>query len=271
MMKLGHIIYSNVFPVHALLVSERAPAGIEIVRGIPSELNRMLAAGQIDAAPCSSIEYARHVDQYRLLPGFVIGSDGPVGSILFESARPIEALGNTTIQVPTASATSVLLLQILLQLKYGIAAQYRWFTQDEAIDPLAEGAAAALWIGDVALRRNMPADRHVYDLGAEWKSWTGLPFVFAAWQTGAPAARDAELRDLVAALHASRTYFLANARSLAEQNSKTFGIPANRLFDYWNSLHYEFDEPMQRGVLKYFELAAELGAVAPVAQLRFVR
>jgi chorismate dehydratase len=27
----------------------------------------------------------------------------------------------------------------------------------------------------------MPGFPHIYDLGAEWHAWTGLPFVFARW------------------------------------------------------------------------------------------
>src|SRR5688500_3636940 len=112
MIKLGHIEYSNCFPVHALLLT-RMPAGsaVELVGGTPAELNEALAAGTIDVAPCSSIEYARHAERYRLLPDFVIGSDGPVGSILFECSRPIAELNDATIKVPTASATSVVLLK----------------------------------------------------------------------------------------------------------------------------------------------------------------
>src|SRR5688572_32994600 len=146
MIRLGHIEYSNCFPVHALLVGDAQPAGVEIVSGTPSQLNAALEARTIDVAPCSSIEYARHADTYRLLPGFVIASDGPVGSILFESDRPIEELGGTTIAVPTASATSVVLLKILLRLKYGIDARYEWFEQATAAEPVTGNIAASLWI-----------------------------------------------------------------------------------------------------------------------------
>jgi chorismate dehydratase len=225
MIKLGHIEYSNCFPVHALLVTGMpADSAVELVGGTPSELNAALVTGSIDVAPSSSIEYARHADRYRLLPDFVIGSDGAVGSILFESSRPLDKLNDAVIAVPTASATSVVLLKILLRLKYGIQARYEWFDQVAASDPLGGETAAALWIGDVALRRSTPAGRVVYDLGAEWREWTGLPFVFAAWQTTAPAARDQELRKLLDLLHRSRSYFLDNAGALADAHAERFRI-----------------------------------------------
>src|SRR5688500_15274661 len=113
MIRLGHIEYSNCFPLHAELLEQGSPQ-VELVRGVPTELNRALEAGAIDVAPASSIEYARHADRYRVLPEFVIGSRGPVHSILLESTRPIEELIDTRVAIPTASATSVVLLKILL-------------------------------------------------------------------------------------------------------------------------------------------------------------
>lgn len=270
MIRLGHIEYSNCFPVHALLVSGPPAAGLEIVSGPPSHLNAALEKREIDVAPCSSIEYARHADTYRLLPDFVIASDGAVGSILFESTAPIADLNGAHIAVPTASATSVVLLKILLQLKYGVEASYQWFDQGEAADPVTQDCRAALWIGDVALRRSIPAGRFVYDLGAEWKEWTGLPFVFAAWQTSAPAERDADLQLLLASLHESRAYFLANAPRLAEREAARFRIDAHRLLTYWQSLKYAFDEAMQQGLLEYYRLAAQIGEAPVVERLHWV-
>lgn len=270
MIRLGHIEYSNCFPVHALLVAGEPIAGVEIVSGTPAQLNVALESGRIDVAPASSIEYARHADTYRLLPDFVIASDGPVGSILFESKRSIEDLADRSIALPTASATSVVLLKVLLHFKYGTRARFHWFDQDSAADPLKGGSDAALWIGDVALRRDVPAGHHSYDLGAEWKEWTGLPFVFAAWQTSAPSARDAELRTLVALLHESRAYFDLNAARLAESWSQHFGLAAAPLLAYWQSLLYSFAEPMQRGLLAYYRWAAQLGEAPPVDHLRWL-
>lgn len=268
MIRLGHIEYSNCFPVHARLVSETLPASIEIVAGTPSELNAALAAGDIDVAPCSSIEYALHADTYRLLPDFVIGSDGPVGSILFQTKGPIRE--GARIAVPTASSTSVVLLKILLRLKYHVNAAYEWFDQSDDADPVANGFDAALWIGDVALRRRMPPGHSVYDLGAEWKDWTGLPFVFAAWQTSAPSSRDDELRSLLEELHASHSWFIENASQLARENAVRFRLDANVLLSYWQSLRYSFDTDMQQGLLEYYRLAAQLGEAAAVDRLKWL-
>ena len=51
MLKLGHITYSNCFPVHARIIDCGAPEGVEIVEGVPSYLNARLERGEIDVAP----------------------------------------------------------------------------------------------------------------------------------------------------------------------------------------------------------------------------
>src|SRR5690606_33610897 len=153
MLRLGHIQYSSCVPVHALLLGRGVPAGIELRAGVPAVLNAELRAGQVDVAPCSSIEFARQADRYRLLPGLVIGSAGPVQSILLEGAAALEDLDGREVALPTASATSVVLLRILLELRLGVRPHYRWFDQSEEADPVGAGAAAALWIGDHAMRR----------------------------------------------------------------------------------------------------------------------
>jgi chorismate dehydratase len=260
MIRLGHIEYSNCFPIHAELLEQGAP-GVQVVTGIPAQLNRALAAGDIDIAPASSIEYARHADRYRVLPEFVIGSYGAVHSILFESRIPLEQLSHATVAVPTASATSVVLLKVLLHFKYNINPRFEWFTQEDGRDPLAGGAAAALWIGDVALRRSFAADRFVFDLGAEWTAWTRLPFAFAIWQTTLSAERDAELEPLIASFRRSRARVREDAGALAERHARLFGLPPLKLARYWKSLRYEFDAAMQDGLLHYYRLASSLSEV----------
>jgi chorismate dehydratase len=259
--RLGHIDYANCFPVHARFLAESCPAGVEITTGVPADLNARLAAGSLDIAPCSSIEYARHHAEYRLLPGLSIASDGVVSSIRLESAVPLDALGGGTVCVPTASATSVVLLRILLEQRRGLAPEYRWYRQGEGVDPLAEGAVAALRIGDVALRRSAPTGRPVLDLGEDWTDWTGLPFVYAVWQ----ARRDVDvsaLHTLHDRLRDSLDWFRGHAASLAEAEAPRYGLTAAVLLRYWHSLRYDLDSRMQQGLLEYYRRAAELGEPA---------
>lgn len=265
MLRLGHIEYSNCVPVHALLL-ERPTPDLELVSDVPSRLNADLAAGRIAAAPCSSIEYARHAAEYRILPGLAIGSFGPVQSILLETRVPLGQLHGRTVAVPTASATSVVLLRALLELRLGVVPHYRWFEQSDPAALSDGGADAALRIGDVALTHVPATGRAVVDLGAEWTAWTGLPFAFAVWQVRRDVD-EADVRRLIDLLHESRAWFGHHAGELAHRHAARFGMPAARLLDYWSSLRYELDAPMRQGLLHFFELASRLGAAPATTAL----
>lgn len=263
MIRLGHIVYSNCFPVHARLVDGEPPTGIVVVPGVPSELNEQLADGRIDVAPCSSIEYARRPGEYTVLPDLAIASAGRVQSILLESVVPPEELGGRDVLVPTVSATSVVLLRILLEKRFGVKARLHWFDQRAGDDPLGGGAAAVLWIGDVALRRVPRADRSMLDLGEAWWDWTGMPFAYAIWQVRQGVNPD-DLEWLHGLLLESRSWFEANTAALAGRHAAHFGIDAARLARYWRSLRYTLDPETERGLLHFFQLSAELEQSSPV-------
>ena len=171
------------------------------------------------------------------------------------------------VALPTASATSVVLLRILLELRLGLKPRYVWFDQDGGLP--APAAAAWLRIGDAALLREPGAGEQRTDLGAEWNQWTGLPFAFAIWQTRLPAARNRELGALHEALENSLRYFEQNAASLAERHAQHFGIPSARLLAYWQRLTYRIDDRMLQGLQRFYEHAAALGEVPAVPEIRW--
>lgn len=267
MIRLGHIDYSNCLPVHALLLHD-PPPDVRLVHGVPTALNRALAAGSIDAAPCSSIEYPRHAQEYRILPAHAIGSAGAVHSILLESEVPLRELDGRRVAVPTASATSVVLLRALLELKHGVKADYYWFDQTAA-GPVVDGTAAALRIGDSALGRTPAPGRHVFDLGTEWFDWTGLPFAFAVWQVrrDVPPAAVRRLATLLAESHA---WFATHDERLAHDYATRFGLTPDQLLSYWHSLRFDLDAPMQQGLLHFYRIAAELKEAPATEELDIV-
>lgn len=266
--RLGHITYSNCFPVHARLLDRGAPEWVEVVEGVPSRLNALLERGEIDAAPCSSIEFARKADRYRVLPDLVIGSRGPVRSILFLATRAPETLDGALVAMPTASATSVVLLKILLRTRWNVRPRFTWFDQ-AADDPFAAGADAALFIGDVALREGLhPGVPTRFDLGQVWWEHTGLPFAFAVWQAG--GGGDRALRRLHALLLESRAYGRENRTELAARWSGHFGFTAEFLDAYWAGLSYELDGEMMRGLSEFYRLAAQVGEIPAAPRIRFL-
>jgi chorismate dehydratase len=129
---------------------------------------------------------------------------------------------------------------------------------------------AVLVIGDPALllagRGGYP---HRYDLGAEWQTWTGLPFVFAVW-----AARrqlpPAESRRVHHDLIASREWGLANLDSLAGQASQQTGLSGTLCREYLAGLDYALTYKHLAGLTDFFRRLAADGLV-PDGSLRFLQ
>lgn len=268
MLKLGHIIYSNCFPPHAGIITGRVKFPFTVVEGIPTELNRLLYEGKVDVSPSSSIEYAVNAGRYLLLPGFSITSRNRVRSITLESRSPLAELDKKTVALTTASATSVVLLRILLELQNGVNPDFILYEQGSE-DP-AEQADAVLAIGDFAIKRAAAtAYPYVYDLGELWHEFTGLPFVFALWQVNYKKNIDKDLRVLYDTLCESRSYGHSHLRELADSTAERFGIPAPTLMQYWSSFSYSLGEEEQNGLLAFYRYAAELGVIDAVPDLRF--
>jgi chorismate dehydratase len=268
MLKLGHIIYSNCFPPHAGIITGKTAFPFRLVEGVPTALNRMLFEGAIDVSPSSSIEYAVNPGRYVLLPGLSITAKNRVMSIILQSRVPIADLDKKTVALTTASASSVVLLRILLEKQLNVHPGFVHFEQGRE-DPFAR-AEAALFIGDIAIRlRTTPSHPYLYDLGALWHKFTGLPFVFALWQVNYKKSIDKDLKVLCDILELSKSYGLENIQELARTHADRFGIPAQVLVDYWTSFSYNLGDEEQKGLRAFYGFAAELGVIGPVTELRF--
>lgn len=267
MLTLGNIIYSNCFPVHAGIITGAVPFPFKLRDGIPSELNRLLYEGKIDVSPSSSIEFAMNPGRYAVFPGLSITARAMVQSIILLSRVPLADLDDRNVALTTASATSVVLLRVLLELREGISPNY--FLYEQGVEEPGSNADAFLTIGDLALQREASEEfPHRYDLGELWNDFTGLPFVFALWQVNYRKNAERDLEALFQALNASKRLGLANLRDLAVAHAGRFGLTSAMLQDYWSAFSYDLGEGEQKGLLTFYGYAAELGAIEKVPDLR---
>jgi chorismate dehydratase len=271
-MRLGRIAYINCAPVYGAIDRGIVPAPGELVTGTPAELNDLLVAGELDVSVISAVEYARHAKALVLLPELAISCDGPVRSVALFSRRPVGQLDGRTVLLSASSRTSVALLELLCREVWQIApkfAEARAEAQD--LDTLAAlPHEAVLVIGDAALalaaRGTYP---HRYDLGAEWKRWTGLPFVFAVW-AARRSADPAAVQRGHAALLASRMWGLAHLDELAADGARSCSVPRATCLEYLSGLDYAFTYKHLAGLTDFFRRLAAHGIV-PDGSLQFVQ
>jgi chorismate dehydratase len=279
-MRVGRIPYINCFPVYGAVDRGVVPLAAFLVDGVPTALNRMMAAGALDVSVVSAVEYARDSERYLLLPDLAISSDGPVRSVVLFSTEPAEALGGKRVMVSRSSMTSVHLLELLFE--------HVWHARPEFVPGDAEAdalsresgdeVAARLVIGDAALMlqsadhplaqahgRRYP---HVYDLGATWKEWTGLPFVFAVWvaQRTTPVA---EALAVHASLIASRDWGMEHLPELSAQAARATGVPLAECRHYFDGLDWKLGLPDLEGLTEFFR-RLELAGRVPRGKLAFL-
>ncbi len=196
--RVGHIGFLNCYPLYhglerrGVLAEDRridrpGRPGIELVPGVPTDLNRMLVAGDIDLGPVSSIAYARGHRRLLLSRHLSISSLGAVDSIQLVTRRPLDEVAS--VALTPQSATSVSLLKTILKLRFGREVVYG--PLDGSIPEALARYDAALVIGDQGLEALYfpEPDTTCHDLGALWQEWTGLPMVYAVWAAREDFAR----------------------------------------------------------------------------------
>lgn len=270
-MRLGRIPWINCYPVYGAIDRGLVSVPAELVSGTASELNDLLATGALQVSAVSAVEYARNAALYHLLPDLAITCDGPVHSVALFSRRPIQQLNGCTVLISASSRTSVLLLELLCRHRWGIRPRFAT-VRAEAPDLVALARLpheAVLVIGDAALHLSTQAIYPVrVDLGAEWKGWTGLPFVFAVWA----ARRDAPAAGVQAVhrrLLESRTWGLAHLDELAAGAAVSTGVAEPVCRAYLGDLDYALSYRHLAGLTDFFRRLALEGLV-PDGSLSFI-
>ncbi len=195
MIRIACFPYQNIRPLYDAFDGQAV-----WVWHIPRQLVAYILQSPVELAciPTAAIPRVRH--QYMPWIQLGLAATGPVRSVLLCSRVPVQRLLHRRIWITPESVTSVALLTILLRHVWNVDT-WQWADHPQRAD-------AALLIGDTALfvatRRGMlpgreayravPADGYrwdrvfppelwpyIYDLGAAWYRWQGLPFVYAVW------------------------------------------------------------------------------------------
>lgn len=269
--RLGRIPWINAYPVLGAIDRGLVRVDADMISGTASELNDLLAAGELDVSVVSAVEYARNAAAYHLLPDLAISCDGPVRSVKLFSRRPVTELDHGTVLLTASSRTSVLLLELLCRHRWNVHPRFAT-VRAEAMDLGALGELpheAVLVIGDAALLLAASGRYPVEaDLGLEWKQWTGLPFVFAVW-----AARRQADPDVAQGIHRSllesRAWGLAHLDELAQSAAQTTGLDPVLCRHYFDDLDYRLSYRHLAGLTDFFRRLAQDGLV-PDGSLSFI-
>jgi chorismate dehydratase len=241
--RLGSVHYLNAAPL---------TFGIEdqMVFATPARLAELLRRDELDAALVSITEVLLH-DRYDILDGVAIASLGEVYSVFLAHKKPLVEVRE--VFCDTASLTSVNLLRVLLA-ERGLRPVFR---------PLESYAAAAkkdfvLLIGDPAIDFHRAAHPHqIFDLGLEWRTLTGLPFVFAVWAL----RRGVDQASNIQKLRAAKTSGLDHLEQIIGQRPEYDEAFRRAYFE--RHIRYDLNGEEKRAVTRFCDLLGkhQMGSV----------
>lgn len=267
--RVGHIQFLNCLPLYWGLMRSGALLDVELLKDTPDRLNAALIAGDLDIGPISLVEYLRHADDLLLLPDLAVGSDGPVLSVNIVSTVPLDRLAGKRVALGSTSRTGVLLARMLLAQRYEVVPEY--FACPPDLTEMLLEADAAVLIGDVALRALYEAPGRgllVTDLGQAWRSWTGLPMVFAVWavRRDFAVAHPGLVKEVHEAFLRSRELSLASLDEVAAAAARWETFDAATLASYFRVLDFSLGARQVAGLREFAGRAAGLGAAPPLPQ-----
>lgn len=268
-LRVGRIPFLVCAPFfHDFLGRESEFSDVEFLDGPPSAHCAGLKSGSIHLSPASSITFAQKPGAFLLAPDLCTSCNFEVRSVKLFSKFPIEELSGKFVRMTAQSMTSVTLLRILLEERFGLHPAYATGAYEESDD-------ACLLIGDQALEEN---ERHRfsydYDLGSLWLEWQKVPFVFGAWIISKDAAVEPLRGTLAKYMDATKTSiekFKENPVGALDRWLACYPVRLSRAVveNYYSALDYRFTDERKASLTAFFEHAKLLGLIQSVPKLEF--
>ncbi len=173
--RVGAVSYLNTKPLVYGFEQGMMKDEITLINDYPARIASMLLNEEIDVG-LVPVAIIPEMEEWFIISDYCIGTEGEVASVCLFSEVPLHNV--ETVLLDYQSRTSVALAKVLLREYWKITPEFIHARED--FRDHIKGTTAGLVIGDRALQQRSISP-YVYDLGAAWKDYTGLPFIFAAW------------------------------------------------------------------------------------------
>jgi chorismate dehydratase len=232
--RVGAVNYLNTKPLvygfeHGMMAEK-----VDLIIDYPSNIAIMLLENNIDVG-LVPVTIIPEMKEHYIISDYCIGCDGEVASVCLFSEVPLNKIEKVLLDYQ--SRTSIDLLKILIKQYWkinpvlaGTSGRYQ---------SKISGTTAALMIGDRALEQRK-ISTHIYDLGLEWKKFTGLPFVFATWISNKKLDED-----FITSFNKSNSFGLNKIEQIVKDNPYA---PFD-LNDYYTKyIRYHLDDDKRKGL-----------------------
>jgi aminodeoxyfutalosine synthase len=239
---VGKIPYINSVPFYHHFETRQ----FKMLPVTPRRMGILSRMGQLDAGLFSLADYLSRKEDLVLLP-YCIATRDQVKSVLLFSNYGWGELAGKKIGITDDTATSVRLLQVILEKKYGVRAD---FVRMHSGVNSYEDFDAVLLIGDEALRHRKIGLQNfelVYDLATEWYDWQKLPFVFAVWAIRSTVPVEL-LNELSGLIQQSLEKGELDLAGVSAMHAKRIGLTSAEATEYLEGFNYHLGERERKAI-----------------------
>jgi len=244
--RISLVSYLNSKPFHYGIERYGLPHA-ELILDHPADCAQKIITGEVDLG-LVPVAVLPRMNYFEIVSDYCISANGPVRTVVLVSDVPLENIN--TILLDYQSRTSAMLIRILAHFFWKKKVVWKASSCGFETSQIG-GRTAGLVIGDRAFQLENRY-RYIYDLSDEWKRFTGLPFVFAAW-TANRKLNPAFLHDF----NACMAYGIEHLESVIKMQADTF--PHLNLDSYFReNLSFRFDEEKKRALNEFWVLQRKL-------------
>lgn len=248
---VGKIPYLNSVPFYENLEKRQ----FKVLPVTPRRMGVLSMQGQMIAGLFSLVDFLQQKDQLEPID-FCLATRDQVKSVLLFSNHGWRDLDGKTIGIMDDTATSVWLLKVLLEKKYGVHAHLQ--RMSPGVNEYSDFDAVLL-IGDEALRlrkKGLAGFELLYDLATEWYEWKKLPFVFAIWAVQKSIPMETR-NELCLIIQDSLEYAEEDFARVGQMHARRIHLKLEESAEYLQGFNFRVGEREQTAIAEFQKLFVE--------------
>ncbi len=247
--RISAVKYANTYPFIYGLTESGFDKKVILETDHPSDCAAKLISGKADLGliPVASLPLLK---EYHIISDYCIGSTGNVRTVLLLSNCHFYEI--ETVYLDYRSRSSVALTKVLAKNFWN--REFRWMNTSKGFDFRNIGKKeAVVLIGDQCFEYEK-SFRYKIDLAAEWKDFSGLPFVFACW-----TANKQMDENFIYEFNKALSLGIRNIGKVVEKFGDSGSITGEILMKYLTeNIDYHLDDKKREGLELFLKLLKKL-------------